>query len=159
MSFVLLLFTFSPNEYGNLVFSYINEQYSLDLTRHFNVIQTFLWIALLYETLRYSQSLIYIEREYNYIGSLEEQLSQLTSFKFNREGQDYSDNYPVISNYTNIIYKYLFPLFSIIVATLKIKSEYKYLNTWYWLIIDTFLYIAYIYLWFFHSFYVIKNDK
>lgn len=159
IAFVFLLFTFNPDGYGNLIFGYIKEQYSIDLTGYFSVIQTFLWVILLYETLRYSQSIIYIEREYQYIASLEEKISQIISYTINRESQDYSDNYSVITNYSNIIYKYLFPSFSIIVVTLKIISEYKTLNIWCFLIIDTLLYIAYILLWFFHSYYVIKNDK
>lgn len=159
IAFVLLLFTFNPNEYSGLIFGYIKEQYSIDLTNQFVVIQTFLWITLLYETLRYSQAVVYIEREYKYIDSLEVKISELSQFSFNREGQNYSNNFSIISNYANLIYKYLFPIFSVAVATLKIISEFKYLNIWYFLLIDTIIYIAYIFLWVFHSYFVIKNDK
>lgn len=159
IDFVILLFAFNPNEYSGLIFNYIKEQYSIDLTNQFIVIQTFLWITLLYETLRYSQAVVYVEREYKYIKSLESKISDLSQFSFNREGQDYSNNFAIISNYTNIIYKYLFPIFSVTVATFKIISEFKYLNIWYFLLIDTIIYIAYILMWVFHSYYVIKNDK
>lgn len=159
IAMVLLLFTFNPVEYSGLIFGYIKEQYSIDLTNQFVVIQTFLWITLLYETLRYSQAVVYIEREYKYISSLEAHITTLSQFSFNREGQNYSNDYPIISNYANLIYKYLFPIFSVAVATLKIISEFKYLNIWYFLLIDTIIYIAYIFLWVFHSYFVIKNDK
>lgn len=159
IAFTLLLFTFKPNEYSNLIFGYVYEQYSIDLTDQFIVIQTFLWIALLYETLRYSQAMIYIEREYKYIASIESKISEKSGVSFNREGDNYSNDYPLISKYINLIYKYLFPSFSVAVATLKIISEYRYINIWYFLLIDTVLYIAYILLWIFHLHYVIKNDK
>ena len=61
--FILLLFTFKPNEYSNIIFDFINNQYSIDLSSQFSVLQTFLWLALFYETLRYSQTIVYIERE------------------------------------------------------------------------------------------------
>lgn len=88
--FILLLFTFNPIEYSNIIFNFINEQYLLDLSNQFSVIQTFLWLALFYETLRYSQSMVYIEREYKYIDYLEEQITELSKITFNREGKDYT---------------------------------------------------------------------
>lgn len=39
--FILLLFTFNPIEYSNIIFNFINEQYLLDLSNQFSVIQTF----------------------------------------------------------------------------------------------------------------------
>lgn len=159
IAFIMLLFAFSPDEYSSLIFGFINKQYSIDLKSQFIVIQSFLWIALLYETLRYSQTIVYIEREYQHIELLETKISELSQFPFDREGQGYANNYPMISNYTNIIYKYVFPLFSTIVATLKIVSEYTHFNIWYFLIIDTVIYATYIMLWIFHSYYVFKNDK
>lgn len=159
ISCILLLFAFSPDEYGNLVFGYIYEQYSIDLSNQFAIIQTFLWVILLYETLRYSQAFVYIEREYKYIDTLESKISELSDTSFDRESKDYDDNFSMISKYTNIIYKYLFPLFSIVVAILKIISEWVHLNIWYFSLIDTFLCIAYLLLWIFHSYYAIKNDK
>lgn len=106
--FILLLFTFNSIEYSNIIFNFINEQYLLDLSNQFSVIQTFLWLALFYETLRYSQSMVYIEREYKYIDYLEEQITELSKITFNREGKDYTKNYKSISKFTNFCYKYFF---------------------------------------------------
>ncbi len=156
--FILLLFTFNPIEYSNIIFNFINEQYLLDLSNQFSVIQTFLWLALFYETLRYSQLMVYIEREYKYIDYLEEQITELSKITFNREGKDYTKNYKSISKFTNFCYKYFFPLFSLVVASLKIKSEYSTPNILCFLIIDTVIFVGYFILWSTHSYYVIKYD-
>lgn len=157
--FILLLFTFKPNEYSNIIFDFINNQYSIDLSSQFSVLQTFLWLALFYETLRYSQTIVYIEREYKYIDYLEKKITKISKETLNREGGDYSKNFKPISIFTNGCYKYFFPLFSLIVSSLKIKSEYSVQNMLYFLIIDTIIFIVYFILWIVHSFYVIKYDK
>lgn len=156
--FILLLFTFNPTEYSNIIFNFIKNQYSIDLSSQFSVLQTFLWLALFYETLRYSQSIVYIEREYKYIKYLEKRISKISKVKFNREGTNYSNNYQSISKFTNICYKYLFPLFSLSAASLKIKSEYSVQNIMCFLVIDTIIFIVYFLLWIVHSYYVIKYD-
>ena len=157
--FILLLLTFNPIEYSNIIFGFINNQYSIDLSNQFSVLQTFLWLALFYETLRYSQSIVYIEREYKYIDYLEKIITKISKETLDREGGNYSKHYKPISIFTNSCYKYFFPLFSLTVAILKIKSEYSVQNMLCFLIIDTIIFIVYFILWIVHSYYVIIYDK
>lgn len=159
ISSVLVLLTFNPDEYQCIIVGYVSKQYSVDLTNQFAVLQTFLWVALLYETLRYSQAVVNIERTYVYLDSVEKRISELSSEKFDREVRDYAVNFRLASKYANFIYKYIFPVFSIVVALLKIISEFKNTSAWYFMVIDLILCIAYIVLWVFHSIFTIKTDK
>lgn len=159
LSLIHLLLAVNPDTYGGLLIYIINEKFSIDLMNYFMVIQTFLWIILIYITLRYSQAVVYIEKTYNYIHIVEKKISKIAHTSFNRESKNYLNNYPIISNITNSIYKYIFSSFAIITSIIKIKTEYKSLNVWYLLLIDTILFITYFIIWIFHTYFIINNDK
>ncbi len=159
LSIINLLLAVNPDTYGGLFIYIINKKYSIDLMNYFMVIQTFLWIVLIYVTMRYSQAVVYIERTYKYIHIVEKKISKIAHTSFNRESKNYLNNYPIISNIINLIYKYIFSSFAIITSIIKIKTEYKSPNVWYLLIIDTILFITYFVIWVYHIYFVITNDK
>lgn len=159
ISCVLLLFAFDPAEYRNLLFGYIYNQFSVDLSNQFFVLQTFLWTVLLYVTLRYSQVFTNIERTYSYLNSLEEKIRELTQVDFDREGGHYARHFSLPSKYANYIYKFIFPAVSISIAIIKIISEFYIFTAWWLLLIDFIICAAYIVLWIFHTIYAIKTNR
>ena len=156
VSCVVLLFAFDPAEYRNLLFGYIYDQFSIDLSSQFFVLQTFLWIVLLYVTLRYSQAFVNIERTYSYLDSLERKIHELSQVDFDREGGHYARNFSLPSKYSNYIYKFIFPAVSVMIAVIKIISEYYISTTWYLFVVDSIICVAYIVLWVFHTIYATR---
>lgn len=158
-----LLLAVNPNEYGGFIIKIINEKFSLDISNYIMVIHTFLWIAIIYTTLRYSQSCVAIERSYQYISILELRIANIAQTNFDRESGNYLKNYPSISKITNFIYKYLFAIFAIIIASIKILmeiiNEYTLKSTRsYLILIDIALYILYSIIWISHVDFMRKND-
>lgn len=157
-SCVALLFAFDPAEYRNLLFGYIYDQFSIDLSSQFFVLQTFLWIVLLYVTLRYSQAFVNIERTYSYLDSLERKIHELSQAEFDREGGHYARNFSLPSKYANYVYKFIFPVISVMIAVVKIISECHISAIAHLLFVDFIICFAYILLWIFHVIYVVKTN-
>ena len=155
---VLLLFAINPAEYRDLMFEYIRTEFSIDLSSQFFVIQTLLWAVLLYETMRYSQVFANIERTYDYINALENKISNLSSQHFDRESGHYSSHFSLPLRYANYVYKFIFPAFSLMVALLKIISEFVIINNGLFLTIDSILCLAYILLVVFHIIFAVKTN-
>lgn len=165
ITFILLLvqalLVANPYEYEDLLITYVKEQYSIDLSNQIMALQTFIWIALIYFSLRYSQACVYLERTYIYISSLESKISSIVNTNFDRESVNYLKSYPFISKVTNFIYKYIFAIIAIIIPISKIISEFidfannKNLLT----ISDVGLLLFYEVIWISHIAFMLKKDK
>ena len=76
------LFAMSPESIISLITLIINNKYEVDITEQTSIIQCLLWITLLYFTIRYYQTTVYIERQYKYIHNIESTISDLIETKF-----------------------------------------------------------------------------
>ena len=91
----------------------------------FIVLVTVLWFALLGFAISYFQTVIYIERQYTYLHTLEDLLnSYYGASAFTREGKSYLTNYPIFSNWTWIIYTVVFPALIELVLGIKLATEF-----------------------------------
>lgn len=138
---IQLLFAVSPYSFVQLIIEFVNEEYKIDISNQFEAIQTFMWILLAIVTLRYYQTHMFIERTYSYIHALETQISEMLHEKFDRESTNYLKDYPIILNFCNIIYKFFFPSFSLVVLICKYISEYINHNFGLYLIADSLLFV------------------
>jgi len=124
---VMLYQIYSPEASGVAIAGFIAnrmnlEQSSVDISFFSSVI----WFGLLAFILRYFQTVIHIERQYVYIHNLEGQLSSFYKDNvFTREGESYSNNYPLFSNASWIFYTIVFPILLIIVTCKKIYTEFS----------------------------------
>ena len=80
-----------------------------------SILQTLNWFFILYILVRYIQNTLYIERGYLYIDKLEKQIQLLlnedgSNTCFNREGENYLRDYPVVLNLIDLFYNFLSPL-------------------------------------------------
>lgn len=127
MLFVIMtlqfLFAISPQSIASLITTIIQNSYSVDISGQIEIIQCLLWLILLYFTMRYYQSTVYIERQYNFIHSLEADIATLMDIKFDRESGDYLKNYPKMNDMIDILYKWIFPIIYCMVISSKIVSE------------------------------------
>ena len=101
----------SPNQSQGVLTQYAQRQLDINATISINIIGSLVWFALLYAAIRYFQSVINIEKQYNYTHQLESELSETYNGKaFTREGKAYLNNYSIFSGWVHIVYWYIFPI-------------------------------------------------
>lgn len=122
---VHFLFAASPESILAIIVGIVQKRCSVDISNQMSIIQSSLWVLLLYLTMRYYQSTVYIERQYRYIHSLEADIAKTAGIKFDREGTNYLLNYPKMNDFIDILYKWFFPLIYAAVICYKIAAEYN----------------------------------
>ncbi len=127
---ILMLFQlYTPQEASNLMSQFISSKLNLSEQMNMLFVQSIIWFGLLATTLKYFQSVVFIERQYNYIHQLEEQLSKEYEKKaFTREGDSYLKDYPKLLNWASCLYTIFFPVILLIISSFKIVSECKLLG-------------------------------
>jgi len=95
---IFLFQLYSPKDYGDSISTLISTQLSTKNNIDLEFISTLLWFILLATSIKYYQTVVFIERQYDYIHSLEELISSSFDKKaFTREGGSYLSNYPKFS--------------------------------------------------------------
>ena len=120
---LLFLFAVDPISTEHTITTSLKEYLKINLNFNNMIIQSLIWIVLLFFEIRYYQTNIYIERQYKYIHSLERRISSLTNISFDRESNNYLGSYPCILNLIDFLYKVVFPILLIVVVIAKIFSE------------------------------------
>ncbi len=84
-----------------------------------------LWFILFSFSLKYFQINILINRQYNYLHSLENDICSKVNDKnyIRREGREYLKNYPILSDWAHIVYTWIFPLLLVAILFVKIIME------------------------------------
>jgi hypothetical protein len=138
---ITLLFCFYLDPIGvfEAIYEMLKGNFSLELPFKSTIIQSFVWVMVLYFFIRYFQANIYIERQYKYLKELEDTISQNYKIKFDRESKNYEDNYPKILSLIHIIYVWFFPILSIFIIALKILFEVKNISDIMSFLFDTFI--------------------
>ena len=119
------------------------------------ILQTLVWVLIAYVLVRYVQDVLYVERQYKYLSTLEKKISLLleeTEDKniFTREGDYYIDNYPMVLNFIDLFYKILAPILFTAINVVHIVQEWNSGMTCTVLIVDTVICIAiFVITWFY----------
>ena len=160
MAFLIMtlqfLFAVSPESIATLITTIVQNEYEIDISGQIAIIQNLLWLVLLYFTMRYYQATVHIERQYNYIHTLESDIANLAKINFDRESGNYLRNYPKMNDMIEILYKWIFPIIYCLVICCKITSEYMNSAFSLSLIFDSVIFIScfiltVLYLIFLHS--------
>jgi hypothetical protein len=141
---VLFLFLIDSNGIIEMISAYLNNNISVGLLIRTAIIQTFVWIIVLYLFIRYIQTNIYIERQYLYIKQLEQDISKELRSTFNRESQNYLNKYPKVLDMIHVLYQWVFPVLAIILIAVKIITELLQKNNIISCIIDSVIAVAII---------------
>jgi hypothetical protein len=125
---ILALFSLqiSSTELVNSALSgYVNKQLDITIEKNSNLFGTLLWLLLFGFSTRYYQTVIQIERQYNYIHHLEEIISgRFTGTRaFTREGKSYLGEYPLFSNWMWLLYTLAFPFIILLCIFFRIQFE------------------------------------
>lgn len=125
MSFILV----SPNHSQSLLSQIITKKLGIDATLSISFIGSLVWAGILFTSISYFQSVINLEKMYNYSHRLEEELTKrYGGTVFTREGKSYLENYPIYSEWLHLIYRYIFPVLLVLVLGAKIIAEKKTRN-------------------------------
>lgn len=105
--------------------SYVNKQLDISIDKNSNLFGTLLWLLLFGFSSRYYQTVIQIERQYDYIHHLEELVSGRYpgTRAFTREGKSYLGEYPLFSNWVWLLYTLAFPLIIMLCISIRIYGE------------------------------------
>lgn len=116
--FIVFLILISPALYSEALQSIAKQYLELETSpSHYLLVDLLIFACLLIVSVKYFQILIYIDREYSYIHSIEHCLKDLiTEFKINREGEFYFEKRPLLQKYNKWIFSYLFIILIIIGA-------------------------------------------
>lgn len=123
ISFWLLI---QPEKVFQLITDGINNGLDVTLSLSNTIMQTLLWIVTVYILIRYIQDVLYVERQYGYLGVLEKQISELNEIDiFKRESDNYLSNYPIVLNLIDLFYKTFMPILFIIINSVRIFMEWE----------------------------------
>ena len=118
------LFLIRPDTALEVFAAGINAHFDTGLVFGNVILQTLLWILIAYVTVRYCQETLYVERLYPYLDKLEKVIMQESKTKiFEREGEAYQRDYPMVLNFIDLFYKMFCPEFSISTSSTKLFCE------------------------------------
>ncbi|MDC1205491.1 hypothetical protein N8083_01435 [Candidatus Pacebacteria bacterium] len=124
---LVVLFTFWPADAVTTLSQITAGQFGVAISLDVSFLGSVIWFALLIAIVRYTQVVIYIERQYAYIHRLEEQLRNYYNndeITFTREGKSYLQKYPTFSNWICFLYTSIFPISLLVIVSIKIVSEW-----------------------------------
>lgn len=121
-SFLLLI---RPEKAFDFILEGLNKELDMTLQLSNTIIQTLLWLLIVYVMIRYIQDVLYVERQYIYLDNLEKEISNLGAVNiFAREGVNYQKAYPMVLNFIDLFYKMLMPIFFALINIVRIYKEW-----------------------------------
>lgn len=120
----LYLLATEPNSLFQVLKDLVKEYGKTSINFSISIVQSLLWIVLLFYSMRYFQVNSYIERQYNYLHIIEEEINAKIEFTFCREGKSYLDKYPMVLDLIYYIYTWVFPVIYIGIVLYKILMEW-----------------------------------
>lgn len=124
--FVMLIQLYAPTESSDFIAKLIAEKLESDEQVNFIYVQSALWFILVAASVKYFQTVVLINRQYDYIHSLESIISiEYEGQAFTREGAAYLKNYPAFLNWASFLYTVFFPAIFVVITAAKIFNEFR----------------------------------
>lgn len=125
---ILAVFTLqltTENVVATAIEQYVQSSSGIKIGNNLEFISTLLWLLLLGFTTRYFQVVVEIDRQYEYLHSVEKQLNNFYkgTKAFTREGEAYLSKYPLFSNWVYLLYTLIFPILILISISIKISIQ------------------------------------
>jgi hypothetical protein len=119
-----LLQIYSPKEFSDALSKFVAKKIESNSFSDLSFVGTIVWFLLLGLSLRYFQTVLLIEKQYEYLHELEEYIRKNFIISvFAREGRHYLKDYPLLSDFAHIIYTRIFPMLLILIGFVKIYQE------------------------------------
>lgn len=115
----------APENSVETITSILSQKIGVSVVANASLISGIVWFALLIVAVRYFQTVIFAERQYDYVQQLEENLNSLYKGNFfTREGKSYLNKFPLFSDWVHTIYTIIFPTILIFLVIGKIIGEW-----------------------------------
>ena len=123
---IMFLEVTSPNGTETLISKLISKYLGNGVSLKTDFVRGLTWLFLFGLVVQYYQITVLVERQYAYLHKLEEELTPFFSSRipFTREGKSYLKNYPTLSNWVDILYKWVFPVVLIAFTGVKLWVEF-----------------------------------
>lgn len=128
---LLLLLTFflielKPSNSVIIANKWLENKMGFAIDINYNILITAILLFILGVTVKYFQICLNIEKQYNYIHSLENKMNSISIDKLiTREGYSYLKEYPLLSALIHRLYNFLLPIGLILAMTIKVYQLYK----------------------------------
>lgn len=120
-----------PNDFNLLANAIVEDKTGITTFKNLKLLDSVLLFSLLIVLVRYYQSNLLIERQYEYVHGMEDKLNtSMTNFKILREGKAYLTGYPIYGKIVHRIYTIGIPVLLIVLLVVKwtenwAREEYK----------------------------------
>ena len=123
---IMFLEVVSPNGTETIISKLISKYLGDGIILETGFVRCLTWFFLFGLVVKYCQIVVVVERQYAYLHKLEKELTPFFSSRipFTREGKSYLINYPMLSNWSNFLYSWIFPIALLLFTGLKIWLEY-----------------------------------
>ncbi len=131
---ILSVFTLqlsSADTVATIVNEYVAKVSGVKIGNNIDFVATLMWLMLLGFSTRYFQVVLGLERQFEYLHSIEKQLNKYypDSTAFTREGKSYLSKYPLFSNWVWLLYTLFFPLLIFFSVIARITGEVTAMNS------------------------------
>lgn len=127
VSFLMLI---RPDIAFSIMLAEITNKIGTMLDLGNNILQTLIWVLITYVLIRYCQDTLYVERQYGYLSKIEKEISNcMQGSLFDRESENYLDNYPMVLNFIDLFYKMVAPMVFFVINMVHIIAEWRSAKT------------------------------
>lgn len=117
--------TIFPSAADHAVTDFLNFKFGLTLQIDLSIIGNIVWLSVLLFALRYFQTAVFVERQYDYIHDVEDKFNKAVGLDLiTREGKAYLNKYPKFSDWMWMLYTIVFPTLLLVVTSIKVVSEW-----------------------------------
>ncbi len=123
-AFLIFIQYLFPKDITEALQQVADNKFSLKKVLNANYIVSALWLFEMIFYLRYIQCHGIVEKAYDYIHELEDNLRNL-GIPIAREGKAYEENYPLIKKWFHCLYTRIIPLMLVVLLSFKIYAEWS----------------------------------
>lgn len=124
---VLLMFqVYAPEDSSRTISEFVSSKLGVDTAVNLSYITTAIWFWLLAVSLRYYQIVVDIERQYDYLHSLEKIISNSIpgGSAFTNESTNYHKSIRAFKKWSHLVYTVIFPTLLLITVVSSIVLEH-----------------------------------
>ena len=123
---IMFLEVVSPSGTETIISKLISNYLGNGVSLETSLVRCLFWFFLFGLVVRYCQIVVLVEEQYSYLHELEKELTSFFSsgIPFTREGKSYLKDYPTLSNWSDILYTWVFPATLLLFTGTKIQIEF-----------------------------------
>ena len=131
-----------PQAVDAILSSFLKENYSIPANELLGILPSLIWIIVTYILVRYYQTTVYVERQYPYVESIEDEIVKETGLTcFDRESTTYLRGYPKVLDMIHFFYTWVIPVLLLTINSVKIILEWIAIGSMAFTWVDSVIYV------------------